>query len=71
MLLHKDITKTQEIKTLFQETWKQPEFFVQHLKLYYGFLPRAKRQLLQGIVQSKIGLAQPIVAVCQTVLGSR
>lgn len=34
MLLDKDITKTQEIKTLFQQSWKQPEFFAQHLKLF-------------------------------------
>ena len=34
MLPPKDTTKTQEIKALFQQTWKQPEFFAQHLNLF-------------------------------------
>jgi hypothetical protein len=32
MLLHRDITKTQEIKTLFRQTWKQPKFFAKQPK---------------------------------------
>ena len=34
MLQDKDITKIQEIKTLFQDSWKQPEFFSKHLELF-------------------------------------
>jgi len=34
MLLDKDITKIQEIKTLFQDSWIQPEFFAKHLELF-------------------------------------
>ena len=33
MLQNKDIAKTQEVKTFFKDTWRQPEFFVKHLEL--------------------------------------
>ncbi len=34
MLQDKDIAKIQEIKTLFQDSWTQPEFFSKHLELF-------------------------------------
>jgi hypothetical protein len=34
MLQDKDIAKIQEIKTLFQDSWAQPEFFSKHLELF-------------------------------------
>lgn len=34
MLQNKDIAKIQEIKTLFQASWTQPEFFSKHLELF-------------------------------------
>ena len=34
MLRNKDIAKIQEIKTLFQDSWTQPEFFAKHLELF-------------------------------------
>jgi hypothetical protein len=34
MLQNKDIAKIQEIKTLFQDSWTQPEFFSKHLELF-------------------------------------
>lgn len=34
MLPDKDIAKIQEIKTLFQDSWTQPEFFLKHLELF-------------------------------------
>jgi len=34
MLQNKDITKIQEIKTLFQVSWTQPEFFLKHPELF-------------------------------------
>ena len=34
MLQDKDIAKIQEIKILFQDSWKQPEFFLKHLELF-------------------------------------
>ena len=34
MLRDKDIAKIQEIKTLFQDSWTQPEFFSKHLELF-------------------------------------
>jgi len=34
MLLNKDITKIQEIKTLFKDSWMQPEFFSQQIALF-------------------------------------
>jgi len=33
MLQNKDIAKTQEIKTFFKDTWRQPEFFIKHHEL--------------------------------------
>lgn len=33
MLQNKDITKTQEIKTFFKDTWTQPDFFIRHLEI--------------------------------------
>lgn len=33
MLQNKDIAKTQEVKTFFKDTWRQPEFFIKHLEL--------------------------------------
>jgi len=33
MLQNKDIAKIQEVKTFFNDTWVQPEFFVKHLEL--------------------------------------
>jgi len=34
MLLDKDISKIQEIKPLFQDSWTQLEFFAKHLELF-------------------------------------
>jgi hypothetical protein len=34
MLQNKDIAKIQEIKTLFQDSWVQPEFLSKHLKIF-------------------------------------
>ena len=34
MLQNKDIAKIQEIKTLFKDSWIQPEFFSKHLELF-------------------------------------
>ena len=33
MLQNKDIANTQEVKTFFKDTWKQPEFFIKQLEL--------------------------------------
>lgn len=33
MLQNKDIAKTQEVKTFFKDTWRQPEFLIKHLEL--------------------------------------
>lgn len=33
MLQNKDIAKIQEVKTFFNDTWVQPEFFLKHLEL--------------------------------------
>lgn len=33
MLQNKDITKTQEVKVFFKDTWNQPEFLIRHLEL--------------------------------------
>jgi hypothetical protein len=35
MLQNKDITKVQEIKALFKDTWCQPEFFSKHFDLLH------------------------------------
>ncbi len=35
MLQNKDITKIQEIKTLFKDRWTEPEFFSKHLDLFH------------------------------------
>ena len=35
MLQNKDITKIQEIKTLFNDTWTQPEFFSKQIELFH------------------------------------
>jgi len=34
MLQSKDITKIQEIKALFQDSWIQPEFFSKQIELF-------------------------------------
>ena len=35
MLQSKDITKIQEVKTFYKESWVQPEFFAKHLELFH------------------------------------
>lgn len=35
MLQNKDIAKTQEIKTFFKDTWRQPEFIIKHFDLLH------------------------------------
>ena len=35
MLQNKDITKIQEIKTLFKDTWIQPDFFSKQIELFH------------------------------------
>jgi len=43
MLQNKDIAKTQEVKTFFKDTWRQPEFFIKHLELLNFSISSHKR----------------------------
>lgn len=51
MLQNKDIAKTQEVKTFFKDTWKQPEFFIKHLELL-NFTKTSK--LFKSVKQSGV-----------------
>jgi len=53
MLQNKDITKIDEIKTLFNDSWTQPEFFSHYLKLFR--FPKSSN-LLNSIKKSGFNL---------------
>lgn len=51
MLQNKDIAKTQEVKTFFKDTWRQPEFLIKHLELF-NFSKTSK--LFKSVKQSGV-----------------